>query len=53
VTFTEKDISRDPEAIQELMRFGAMGTPLIVIDGQPVLGFNRQRLTELLGEGKD
>ena len=29
---------------------GQMGVPVIVIDGQPVIGFNRSRLQELLSK---
>jgi serine protease Do len=30
---------------------GQMGVPVIVIDGQPVIGFNQPRLQELLSKG--
>jgi glutaredoxin 3 len=48
VAFTAKDIREDPSAINELRAMGAMGTPVVVVDGQPVMGFNPQRITELL-----
>jgi glutaredoxin len=46
--FEEKDITKDPLAVEELERLGAMTTPVIVIDGEVVIGFNRKRLKELL-----
>ena len=46
--FEEKDITKDPSAVEELERLGAMTTPVIVIDGEVVVGFNQKRLEELL-----
>jgi glutaredoxin len=48
VIFTERDISKDSSALKELEKIGAMTTPVIVIDGEVVIGFNRKRLEELL-----
>jgi glutaredoxin 3 len=48
VTFREKDITKDSSALEELERLGAMTTPVIVINGEVVIGFNRKRLEELL-----
>jgi len=35
--------------MQELLALGSRGTPTAVIDGQTVVGFDRQKLGELLG----
>ena len=52
VAFTEADISRDRAAAQEVMQLtGQMGVPVIVIDGQAVIGFDRPRLDALLSQG--
>ena len=48
VAFEERDITKDPAAVDELERLGAMTTPVIVIDGEAVIGFNQKRLEELL-----
>ncbi|MBI4527044.1 MAG: glutaredoxin family protein [Deltaproteobacteria bacterium] len=48
MVFTEKDITKDSAAIDELEKLGAMTTPVIVIDGEVVVGFDRKRLEELL-----
>lgn len=48
IVFTEKDITKEPSAVEELEKLGAMTTPVIVIDGEAVIGFNRKRLDELL-----
>ena len=49
VQFTEKDISADEQALDELMAMGYSATPVTVIDGEAVVGFNRARLEQLLG----
>jgi glutaredoxin len=48
VVFTERDITTDPSAVEELEQLGAMTTPVIVVNGEVVIGFNRTRLEELL-----
>lgn len=44
----ERDITKDPAALDELRRIGVMTTPVIVVDGATVVGFDAERLTELL-----
>jgi glutaredoxin len=34
--------------LEELEKLGAMTTPVIVINGEVVIGFNQKRLEELL-----
>ncbi len=46
VAFDERDIATDPRAMAEL---GYLTTPVILVDGEVVVGFNRSRLEELLG----
>lgn len=49
VQFTEHDVSLDRAAAQEVVRLtGQMGVPVIVIDGEVVVGFDRPRLERLL-----
>jgi glutaredoxin len=48
VPFVEKDISKDEAALNELLKKGFQATPVTVIDGEAVVGFNRQRLEQLL-----
>lgn len=51
IAFKEYDVSVDPEANEEVRRLtGQMGVPVIVIDGQVVIGFDRPRLEELLSK---
>jgi thioredoxin len=50
VAFKDVDVSRDEQAAQEMVRrSGQMGVPQAWIDGQVVVGFDRQRVNELLG----
>ena len=49
VVFTEKDVSADEQAFDELMKMGYAATPVTVIDGEAVVGFHRARLEQLLG----
>ncbi len=52
VPYKEKDVSVDRAAADEMMRLtGQMGVPVIVVDGQAVVGFNRVRLDQLLAGG--
>jgi glutaredoxin 3 len=49
VPFQEIDVSRDRAAADEMVNLtGQMGVPVIVIDGQTVVGFDRARIRELL-----
>lgn len=50
--YSEYDVSRDRAAAQEMVDLtGQMGVPVTVIDGQPVIGFDRVRLQALLAGG--
>jgi glutaredoxin len=52
VAFSEYDVSRDRTAAMEMVNLtGQMGVPVVVVDGQPVIGFNRPMLQELLSKG--
>jgi glutaredoxin 3 len=48
VDYLERDVTRDPEARETLVRMNAPGVPVIVIDHQAVFGFDRIRLDDLL-----
>lgn len=50
--YTEYDVSRDRAAAEEMVNLtGQMGVPVIVIDGQAVIGFDRARIQELVAGG--
>lgn len=49
IPFVEKDVSADPAAAAEMVRLsGQRGVPVIVVDGEVVVGFNAPRLEALL-----
>lgn len=49
IEYTERNISTDGEARQELMEKGHMGVPVTVIGDQEIVGFDQARLKEALG----
>jgi glutaredoxin len=48
VAFTECSIEREPACRQAFDALGAPGTPVIVVRGQPTLGFDAERLRRRL-----
>jgi glutaredoxin len=48
VGYIERDIVADPTAMSELEALGFFTTPVTVINGQAVVGFNRPELERLL-----
>ncbi len=49
VNFTERDVLKDENAVNELKKMGVMTTPVTTIDGEMVVGFDQQKLEQLLG----
>jgi hypothetical protein len=49
VQFVAKDIRADKSALDELIKMGFRATPVTLIDGDPVVGFDRAKLEKLLG----
>jgi glutaredoxin len=48
VEFTEKNVARNPEAVQELMSMGVRSLPLILIGEKRLSGFNPKAIDEAL-----
>lgn len=48
VEFTEKNVQTDPEARRELIKMGHMGVPVIVIDGEEIVGFDKAKIDSLV-----
>jgi hypothetical protein len=44
-----KDIRADRQALEELIKLGFRATPVTLIDGEAVVGFDRGKLERLLG----
>ena len=47
--YDERDIDADPAHREALLSLGAHGTPVTVIDGEVVVGFDEEAIDELLG----
>jgi glutaredoxin-like YruB-family protein len=51
VKFIEYDVSRDRAAADKIVNLtGQMGVPVVVVDGEVVIGFDRPRLESLLAK---
>jgi glutaredoxin 3 len=48
IEYMERNIVADETALAELEKLGYMTTPVIVIDGEVVVGFDRAKLEKLL-----
>ena len=48
VPFEERDVSQDEAALDELQKLGFMTTPVTVVDGEVVVGFDQKKLSALL-----
>jgi glutaredoxin-like YruB-family protein len=51
VLFEERDITQNPAAVRELTeKYSSHSTPTLVIGDEVMIGFNPERLDEILGE---
>lgn len=51
VVFEERDITLDPGAVRELTeKYGSHSSPTLIIGDEVMIGFNPERLDEILGE---
>lgn len=49
IAFTEKNVQTDDAARKEFMAKGHMGVPVIVIDNEEIVGFDKVKIDSLLG----
>jgi glutaredoxin len=49
IAFSDRDITSDATAFAELETLGVMTTPVTVIDGETVIGYDVNKLRVLLG----
>jgi glutaredoxin 3 len=50
IEFEDVDVSKDHDAAREMIaKSGQQGVPVIEVDGELVIGFDRERLSQLLG----
>lgn len=50
VEYIEKNVQTDKEARKELMAMGHMGVPVLIINGEEVVGFDKERIDSLLAK---
>lgn len=49
IAFTEMDVSQDNDAIQKMVKLsGQMGVPVVDINGQIIVGWNKNALEEVI-----
>lgn len=48
VSYIEKNVQTDKDARAELMSMGHMGVPVLIIDGEEIVGFDKDRLESIL-----
>lgn len=49
IPYQARNVAEDPAAMAELEGLGVATTPVTVIDGEIIVGFDRKRLAMLLG----
>jgi glutaredoxin-like YruB-family protein len=53
VEFQDVDVASDPAAANEMVKLsGQMGVPVVDVDGQVIVGWNKDALEEALGGKK-
>ena len=48
IPFRDRDITRDPTALDELKKLGYMTTPVIQINGAVIVGFDQDNIDKAL-----
>lgn len=51
IDFIERNVATDESVLDELQQIGYMTTPVTIVDGELVVGFDRDRLQKLLKTG--
>ena len=51
IEFQGRNVADDPKAMEDLMRLAVATTPVTLIDGEIVIGFDEKRLSALLHLG--
>jgi len=50
IVFEDADVSTNQEAAEEMVKIsGQMGVPVLDIDGEIILGFDKQKIKQTLG----
>lgn len=50
IPFEDIDVSVNPQAVEEMIKIsGQMGVPILDIEGEIIVGFDKERIKESLG----
>ncbi|MGH8003576.1 MAG: glutaredoxin family protein [Limisphaerales bacterium] len=49
IGYTERNVAEDEAAMEELQKLGFYTTPVTLIDGEVIVGFDVKKLENLLG----
>ena len=49
ISFQERDVTKDSSAVTELQRLGYVTTPVTVVDGTVIVGFDTAKIDAALG----
>jgi len=50
IAFEDIDVSSNPQAVEEMIKVsGQMGVPVLDIDGEIIVGFDKERISQALG----
>ena len=49
IEYTEKNVDKDRQALDYLVEKGYRGVPVINIDGEDMVGFNKETVSQKLG----
>ena len=49
IEFVEKNVRADKAALKELIDMGYQSTPVTIVDGEAVVGFDQIKIMELIG----
>jgi glutaredoxin len=50
IPFQERDVTKETDAVTELQRLDYMATPVTVINGTVIVGFDAAKIDSALGE---
>ncbi|MBC8588560.1 glutaredoxin family protein [Paratissierella segnis] len=50
LSYNEKNVQTDKDARKELMAMGHMGVPVLIINGEEIVGFDQEKIDSLLDQ---
>lgn len=54
LSYQDFDVSQDRDALEEMVKIsGQMGVPVVVINGEVIVGFDKAKIDSLIPQSKD